>query len=66
MEDLIEGVGIGTKHSFEDTIGDVREVKATYGRRIALLGGIDVDFPCRSDEDAIRMLDEGRVHQPSE
>ena len=25
-----------------------------YGRKIALIGGIDVDFLCRSDEKAIR------------
>ena len=54
MDDLMEDVGIDGKHSFEDTIEDVREEKATYGQRIALLGGIDVDFLCRSDEEAIR------------
>jgi len=54
IDDLIDDVGIDAKHSFEDTIEDVREVKHTYGRRIALLGGIDVDFLCRSDEAAIR------------
>jgi len=54
MDDLIDDVGIDAKHSFEDTIESVRQVKHTYGRRIALLGGIDVDFLCRSDERAIR------------
>ena len=54
MDDLIEDVQIDAKHSFEDTIEDVREVKGTYGRRIALLGGIDVDFLCRADEEAVR------------
>ena len=54
MEDLIDDVKIDAKHSFEDTIEDVRQVKHTYGKRIALLGGIDVDFLCRSDEPAIR------------
>ena len=50
----MDDVKIDGKHSFEDTIEDVREAKRTYGRRIALLGGIDVDFLCRADEDAIR------------
>ncbi len=59
MDDLLEKVKIDAKHSFEDTIEDVRQVKRTYGQRIALLGGIDVDFLCRSDEQAIRT----RVHQ---
>ncbi len=54
MDDLIDDVKIDAKHSFEDTIEDVRQVKGTYGQRIALLGGIDVDFLCRSDEAAIR------------
>ena len=54
IDDLIDDVKIDAKHSFEDTIEDVRELKDTYGRRIALLGGIDVDFLCRADEQAIR------------
>ena len=54
MEDLIEDVKIDAKHSFEDTIEDVCDVKRRYGRRLSLIGGIDVDFLCRSDESAIR------------
>jgi len=54
MDDLIDDVAIDAKHSFEDTIEDVRDLKGTYGRRIALIGGIDVDFLCRSDEQTIR------------
>ncbi len=54
MEDLIHDVRIDAKHSFEDTIEDVTEAKRTYGREIALLGGIDVDFLCTADEQMIR------------
>ena len=36
------------------SIEDVIEAKQTYGRRIALLGGIDLDFLCRADEKAVR------------
>lgn len=54
MEDLIDDVGIDGKHSFEDTIENVVDAKSTYGQRIALLGGIDVDFLCRADEVQIR------------
>ena len=54
MADLIDDVQIDGKHSFEDTIEDVRDVKKEYGQKIALLGGIDVDFLCRAEEDAIR------------
>ncbi|NLD72683.1 MAG: hypothetical protein GX649_08200 [Chloroflexi bacterium] len=54
MDDLIDDVRIDAKHSFEDTIEQVTEVKFTYGQRIALLGGIDVDFLCRATEEQVR------------
>ncbi len=54
MDYLIDTVKIDGKHSFEDTIEDVRELKHTYGKRTALIGGIDVDFLCRSSEEEIR------------
>jgi len=54
INDLIDDVGIDAKHSFEDTIEKVTEVTDTYGSRIALLGGIDVDFLCRADQPAVR------------
>ena len=54
MEDLIGDVGIDAKHSFEDTIESVISAKEHYGDRIAVLGGIDVDFLCRASEEQIR------------
>jgi len=54
MDELIDDVGIDAKHSFEDTIMPVTEAYRKYGSRIAILGGIDVDFMCRSDGQAIR------------
>jgi uroporphyrinogen decarboxylase len=54
MEDLIEDVGIDAKHSFEDTIQSVTSAKQEYGDRIALLGGIDMDFLCRASEEQVR------------
>jgi uroporphyrinogen decarboxylase len=54
MEDLVADVKIDARHSFEDTIEDVVTAKQRYGSRIALLGGIDVDFLCRADEPQIR------------
>ena len=54
MDELIDDVQIDAKHSFEDTILDVREAKRLYGRRVALLGGLDMDFLCRSDPESIR------------
>jgi uroporphyrinogen decarboxylase len=54
MDDLISNVGIDAKHSFEDAILPVTEAKRLYGNKVALLGGIDMDFLCRSDESSIR------------
>ncbi|HET6429910.1 MAG TPA: uroporphyrinogen decarboxylase family protein [Phycisphaerae bacterium] len=54
MPDLLDDVKIDAKHSFEDTIERVTDAKAAYGHRCALIGGIDVDFLCRSDEQSIR------------
>jgi uroporphyrinogen decarboxylase len=47
MDDLIDDVKIDAKHSFEDVIMPVTEVKHRWGDRVAILGGIDVDFLCR-------------------
>jgi len=54
MDDLIDDVGIDARHSYEDAITPVTEAKKQYGQRIAILGGIDIDFLCRSDERTIR------------
>lgn len=54
MDDLIDEVGIDAKHSFEDGIQPVTEAKRLYGDRVALLGGIDVDYLCRSSEEEVR------------
>ncbi|MCP4643108.1 MAG: uroporphyrinogen-III decarboxylase-like protein, partial [bacterium] len=62
MDDLIDDVGIDAKHSFEDTIELVTDAKAKYGDRIALLGGIDLDFLCRASEEDVR----ARVRQTLE
>jgi uroporphyrinogen decarboxylase len=53
MEDIID-VGFDGKHSFEDAIMPVSEAKKRWGDRIALLGGVDVDFLCRASEARIR------------
>jgi uroporphyrinogen decarboxylase len=54
MDDLLDDVQIDALHSFEDNIKTVEETKRKYGRRIAVLGGIDVDFLCRSSPAEIR------------
>lgn len=54
MEDLIDEVGIDAKHSYEDSILPAVEARRRYGRRIAILGGFDVDRLIRSSEAEIR------------
>lgn len=54
MSDLIDDVRIDGRHSFEDTIETVINAKQTYGQRIAVLGGIDVDFLCRASASEVR------------
>ncbi len=48
MEDIIEDMQFDAKHSFEDTIIPVEEAYEKWGSRIAILGGIDLDFICRA------------------
>jgi len=43
MEDLIENVKIDAKHSFEDTITPVSDFKKKFGKRISVVGGVDMN-----------------------
>lgn len=54
MPDLVNDVGIDGKQSFEDVIEPVENVYTRWGGKTAIIGGIDVDFLCRSEEPAIR------------
>ena len=53
MDDVIDDIGFDAKHSFEDTIQPIEEAYETYHNRIALLGGVDMDFLCRSTPEAV-------------
>jgi len=54
MDDIIDGVRIDAKHSYEDTYLPVTEAKRRYGDRIAILGGMDMDFLCQATEEQVR------------
>ena len=67
MDVVIDDIGYDGKHSFEDKIQPVEEAYEQYGDRIAIMGGIDVDFICRRSPEEVyersaNMLDraEGR------
>lgn len=49
-DDLYNVLGFDGKHSNEDTILPVETAYENYGGKIAILGGIDVDFLCRAGE----------------
>ncbi len=53
-EELIGDVRIDARHSWEDAIEPVSEGKRSWGARIAVLGGIDMDFLCRASEEEVR------------
>jgi uroporphyrinogen decarboxylase len=53
MDDIIDDIGFDGKHSYEDVICPVEEMYDRYHDRIAILGGIDVDFLCRSTPEEI-------------
>lgn len=53
MEDII-ACGVDGKHSFEDVIMPVAEAKKKWGDRIAIFGGVDVDFLARSTPAEVR------------
>jgi uroporphyrinogen decarboxylase len=48
MDDIVDDLGYDAKHSFEDVIMPVEEAYEKWGSQIAILGGIDMDFMCRS------------------
>lgn len=54
MDDVIDDMNYDAKHSFEDQITPVEQALEIWGNRIAILGGIDVDFIARSTPEAIR------------
>ena len=54
MEDIIEDMNYEAKHSFEDAIIPVEEEYEKWGNRIAILGGIDMNFICTSSIQEIK------------
>ncbi len=53
IDDIIDSIGFDGRHSYEDKITPVEEAYETVGSRIAVLGGIDVDFLARRSPEEI-------------
>jgi uroporphyrinogen decarboxylase len=54
IDDLIDDMKYDGKHSYEDKICPVEDAYERWGRRIAILGGLDLDFVCRATPEAVR------------
>ena len=52
--DIINDVKMDGKHSYEDVIQPVEEAYELLNPRIAVLGGIDLDFLCRETQENIK------------
>ncbi|MDR0494593.1 MAG: hypothetical protein LBG95_03055 [Treponema sp.] len=53
MDDIIDDIGFAGRHSYEDTITPVEEAYDKWHKRIAILGGMDINFLINNDEKAI-------------
>jgi uroporphyrinogen decarboxylase len=51
--DIIDDIRYDGKHSYEDAISPVEQEYDRYGGRIAILGGMDLDFVVRSTPEAV-------------
>jgi uroporphyrinogen decarboxylase len=54
LEDLIDWVGIDGRHSTEDAIMPVERFQERYGKRIAVLGGVDINILTLGTEAEVR------------
>lgn len=52
-EDIICDIKMDGKHSYEDNICPVEDVYEKYKGRIAILGGMDLNYLCRTDPEKI-------------
>jgi uroporphyrinogen decarboxylase len=66
MDDVIDDMKYDAKHSFEDVIMPIEEAYELWSDRIAILGGIDVDFICRSSPEQIRERCKGMLAKAEE
>jgi uroporphyrinogen decarboxylase len=55
IDDIVDELKYDAKHSFEDNIFPVEEVWKQWHERIAIMGGIDMDFLVRSTPEAIKV-----------
>ena len=66
IEDIIVDMGFDGRHSYEDQIVPVEEAYERLCGRIAVLGGIDVDFICRSSPEEVYRRSRAMLERASE
>ncbi len=66
MDVVIDELRYDGKHSFEDEILPVEEAYDRYADRIAVMGGIDVDFICRSSAEEVYRRSREMLERSSE
>ncbi len=54
FDDIIDDMKFDGKHSYEDNILSVEDSYAKYGERIAILGGLDLDFLTRASLEEVK------------
>ncbi len=65
MDDIIN-IGYDGKHSYEDTITPVEEAYHLWGDRIAILGGLDVNYLCTTENKDITHRAQNILEQTKE
>jgi uroporphyrinogen decarboxylase len=53
MDDIIDDMKFDGRHSYEDNIMPVETAYEQYHDRIAILGGIDMDFLCQAQPEQV-------------
>jgi uroporphyrinogen decarboxylase len=66
VEDIIEDMHFDGRHSYEDNIMPVEEAYEKYHDRIAIIGGIDVNFICESTPDEVYARSKAMLERVSE
>ena len=66
IEDIIEDLHFDGRHSYEDNIMPVERAYESYHDRIAIIGGIDVNFMCESTPGEVYKRSKAMLERTSE
>jgi uroporphyrinogen decarboxylase len=66
VDDIIDNMGFDGRHSYEDSILPVEQAYELYHQRIAILGGIDVDFVCRARPEEVYQRSKAMLERTAE